>query len=391
VARTAEVVVVGGGVIGTAIAYYLSRRGVPVLLIEREGLASGTSGACDGFAFLQTKRPGVHLRLARESLRLYGELAEVLPRSIEFRRHGGLVLLENEREHRGAEAHLRMVSDELGTRMLDRSEVHALEPQLGEHILGAMYCPMDAQVNPISLTLAFAQAATERGAEFMLGTNVLGIRRNGSTWTVVASTGEVESPCVVIAAGVWSQDIVASTGLSLPVRPRRGQILVTEPAPRTIGRAMISGGYLAVKFDAEVALRGEDPRSRLGFGLTVEQTEAGSFLLGSTREFAGMDRRVSEEATRVIAEAAIRTIPALERMCVIRAFVGLRPWTPDGMPFLGEVEGKEGLFVAAGHEGDGIALAPVTGYAITELIVNGRCSVDLASFCPTRPLVPTMG
>jgi len=384
VAQTAELVVVGGGVIGTAIAYYVSRLGARVLLVEREGLASGTSGACDGFVFLQTKQPGVHLRLARESLRLYTELAEVLPRDIEFRRDGGLVLLENERERCGAEAHLRMASDELEICMLDRSETRALEPQLGEHILGAMYCPMDAQVNPISLTLAFAQAATEQGAMFMLGTDVIGIRRNGSTWAVATSTDELEAPCVVIAAGVWSREIAASAGLSLPIRPRRGQILVTEPAPRTVGRAMISGRYLAVKFDPEATLRVEGPGSRLGFGLTVEQTEAGSFLLGSTREFTGMDRRVSEEATRVIAEAAIRTIPVLERLCVIRAFVGLRPWTPDGMPFLGEIEGKEGLFVAAGHEGDGIALAPATGCVIAERIVTGRSKVDLSPFCPTR-------
>lgn len=385
-ARTAEVVIVGGGVIGTAIAYYLSRLGVRPLVIEREGLASGTSGACDGFVFLQTKRPGVHLRLARESLRLYEELRETLPRDIEFRRRGGLVLVENEQERRAAETHLRTAPAELGIRTLDCSEVRTLEPRIGEHVLAATYCPMDAQVNPIALTLAFAEAATERGAKLMLGTKVMGLRRSRRTWTAATSDGDVESACLVIATGVWSGALAKTVGLHLPIRPRKGQILVTEPAPRTIGRGMLSARYLAAKFDAETGDRDEAARTRLGFGLTLEQTESGSFLIGSTREFAGSDRRASEEAARVIAEAAIRTIPVLDRICVVRAFAGLRPWTPDGMPFLGEVEDKEGLIVAAGHEGDGIALAPVTGNLIAEQIVHGRSSLDLSPFRPTRHL-----
>ena len=385
-ARTAEVVIIGGGVIGTAIAYYLSRLGVPPLLVEQGGLASGTSGACDGFVFLQTKRPGAHLLFARESLRLYEELAEMLPQDIEFRRHGGLVLIENERERQAAQAHLRVASDELGIRMLNRSEVRDLEPRIGEHVLSAMYCPMDAQVNPMALTRAFAEAATGRGAKLMLGTTATTLRKSGSTWTAVTSAGDLESPCLVIAAGVWSGALAETLGIHLPIRPRKGQILVTEPAPETIGRGMVSARYLAAKFDAGIADLNEDPRNRLGFGLTVEQTEAGSFLIGSTREFSGPDRGISEEAIRIIAEAAIRVIPALEQLCVVRAFAGLRPWTPDGMPFLGEVEGRGGLFVAAGHEGDGIALAPVTGNVIAEQIVTGRSPVDLSSFHPTRHL-----
>ena len=117
-----------------------------------------------------------------------------------------------------------------------------------------------------------------------------------------------------------------------------------------------------------------------GTGVSIEQTRNGNFLLGSTREFVGFDRRTTWEGTRRIAERTTRIIPELRKMHIIRTFSGLRPHTPDGLPVLGRVEGIDGFLMAAGHEGDGIALSPGTGQLMAELVHAGRTAMDLTDF-----------
>ena len=375
----ADVVVIGGGVIGASITYHLARRKARVVLVEEGDLAAGSSGACDGLVFLQSKKPGIHLRLAMASRDRFAQLSRDLPLSIEYRACGGMVVIENEAERVVME---RYVADQrnigLDVELLDGRDARRCEPALSPSIAGAAFSPMDGQVNPIALTQAFGLGARQLGARIMTRTAVTGIRRKGDTITgVETASGPLSAAAVVNAAGVGAPRVGNLLGLDIPIRPRRGQILVTRAVPPMVRRCMISARYIAAKYNPGLAGAGDE-------GISIEQTERGNLLLGSTREFVGFDRRTTIGGLQRIAARTAALLPALRRIDVIRSFAGLRPYTPDGMPILGAVPGYSGFFMAAGHEGDGIALSPVTGHLMAQLILDGRTDFPLDAFRPDR-------
>jgi sarcosine oxidase subunit beta len=237
---------------------------------------------------------------------------------------------------------------------------------------------LDGQVNPISLALAFLRGAKERGAKIYPFTGVTGFSRKSHQIVEVKTTrGNIETRVVVNAAGVHATEIGKMIDVEIPIKPRRGQILVTEALPPLLTRGLLSAKYLAAKYNSTLAETGE-------LGVSIEQTKNGGFLLGSTREFVGFDRRTTWSAMKHIALQTSRILPGLREARVVRTFAGLRPFTPDGLPILGPVHNVEGLFMAAGHEGDGIALSPITGHLIAEWIAEGSPGMDLSDFSPER-------
>jgi sarcosine oxidase subunit beta len=377
--KTADVVIIGGGVIGCAIAFYLSRQKVKVVLLEKRGLCSGTSGACDGTVFMQTKKPGVHLQLAMQSRRRFNWLQERLPLDIELETEGGIVIAESADE---LEALRRHVEEQRGAgldvRLLDTALAREIEPNLAETILGAAYSPLDAQVNPLRLTLGFAEAARDLGADIRPHSPVVSVDTiSGRIIAVQTKREKISTPVVVNAAGTFAPRIARMVGLEVPIEPRRGQLLVTESAPRLIRRVAISGRYILAKYDPDLA-------ARKGEGLSMEQTASGNLLLGATREFVGFDTSTTIEKLHRIAGQAIRVLPALKNMKAIRAFAGLRPYTPDGYPFVGSVPQVEGFMMAAGHEGDGIAFAPLMGEIISQLIAGEKPALDIDEMKASR-------
>lgn len=377
--RTADVVVIGGGVIGSSVAYHVARKALSVVLLEKGDFVSGSSGACDGLVFLQSKKPGPHLELALASRARFDELREELDSSIELRCEGGMITITTDAELHAME---RFVEEQqhlgLEVSLVDGRRARELEPCLSHEVVASTFSPLDAQVNPIFLTLAFLRTAKRRGAGLFAHTSVTGIKRMGDGLHLVETPrGAVETRAVVNAAGVHAPEIGEMAGLSIPVIPRRGQLLVTEPLSPFLKRCLLSANYIAAKYNPELA--GEK-----SLGVSIEQTANGNFLLGSTREFVGFDRRTTPEAVRRIVLETTRIIPRLKEAHVIRAFAGLRPYTPDGLPILGRVAGLKGFFMAAGHEGDGIALSPITGKLIAELIADGHSHIPLDSFALER-------
>lgn len=378
--KTSDVLIIGGGVIGTATAYYLSRRKIRVVLLEKGELAGGTSGACDGLIFLQSKKPGLHLQMALKSQQLYQELAEQLPRSIHYQNKGGLVVMETEQDFKALQASVHtQQANGLEVDILDSRDLLAMEPHLSPKLLGASFSPLDSQVNPIAAAQALALGAQALGATILAGTEALDITRTSQGIdTVRTRQDRFQASIVVLAAGVQTPAIARMLGLEPPITPRRGQILVTESLPPLLGRCLLSARYLHAKYQTE------NGAGNQGGGVSMEQSESGNLLLGSTREFAGMNRRTTLSGLQTIARAAAGIIPALRDVQVIRSFAGLRPYTPDGFPILGRVPECPGLILAAGHEGDGIALAPITGRLIAELIADGVPSIPLDAFSYER-------
>jgi sarcosine oxidase subunit beta len=375
VPATADAVIIGAGVIGASIAFHLTRRGIKPLVIEKSDPAAGSSGACDGLVFMQSKKPGLHLKLALESRRRFEGLVATLGKSIEFKNPGGMCLIESEAEL----AAMRLFVAEqrtsgLDVELIDGDEARRREPCLSEKVIAATFSALDSQVNPYALTFAFLRAAKSAGARVLMGEKVQGFEVIGRRIrAVITDNRKIGTPLVINAAGALAAEVGRLAGLAIPIKPRRGQIVVTASIAPLLQHCLISAQYVAVKFKPELAAAG-------GMGFSLEQADSGNILIGSTREFVGFDRRTTFDGIRTIASRIAPVIPALKRVPVIRTFGGLRPYTPDGLPILGKVAGLEGFIMAAGHEGDGIALSPITGELIADLIVTGRTQFPMEDF-----------
>lgn len=379
-----RVIVVGGGIIGTSIAYYLTKLGVEVTLIEAKDLASGTSGACDRAIMLQSKKPGPLLDLAIESAHMYADLEAELGADLEYRKCGGMILVETEQER---EAIQRLVDQQqkagLQVELLSGTEARKRQQGLSEDIIGATWSDDDAEVNPLNVCFAMASAARKRGADIRLQSRVTGLITDRERVVGVEVSGEkIFADATVLSSGVWTPKLLAPLGLHVPIIPRRGQILVSERIPPMINSVILSGAYIASKM-LKRASSGEktDPA---GIGLAIGQTKSGNLLIGGSREFVGFDRRPTAEVLHAISQTAVRVFPVLGSVNILRAFAGLRPYTPDKMPILGVVKEWSGLYIAAGHEGDGIALAPVTGKLMARVACGLDPGFDLRPFSLSR-------
>jgi sarcosine oxidase subunit beta len=375
--KSTDVVVIGGGVIGCSVAYHLVKRGIDVTIVERDDIASGTSGACDKAVLLQSKNPGLHLEMALESVKLFPQLQRDLDTDIEFKNNGGMIVIKTQEQWQVMQGFVeRQKKVGLWVELLGREQALQRQPAFAQDIVGSTYSPMDGEVNPINLTLGFFRGAKKYGAKPLLSTEVRGIKVEKGRVSSVLTTGEeILTRFVVNACGVYAPVIGRMVGIDIPIIPRRGQIIVTEPVPPLIHGDVNCARYITAKFKPE--LLGNDENARLGIGLSLGQTENGNLLIGGTREFVGYDRRTTHRALRAILKHAVSLVPALKDISIIRSFAGLRPYTPDGLPILGEVENLKGFIMAAGHEGDGIALSAVTGKIISEIIADGRTSLNI--------------
>lgn len=377
--RNAEVVIIGGGVIGASILYHLSKRKIKAVAVEKNELASGSSGACDGLIFLQSKKPGPHLQLAVESKERFDHLQEELDLQVEYRNPGGMIIIENEDELKVMDSFVEEQRNTgLDVSLLDPHEAREMEPSLSDAISGATFSAFDAKVNPILLTLAFISSAQRSGSKAFTDCEVTGIEvKSGRVRAVHTTRGKIKTSVAVNAAGAHAPSIGQMVNVTIPIKPRRGQLLVTESVPPMVTRGILSAQYIAAKFNSAL----DKPHEG---GISIDQTYNGNLLLGSTREFVGFDKRTTYTGIKNIVMQTTRVMPRLKDVHIIRAFAGLRPYTPDGLPILGKVEGIEGFVMAAGHEGDGVALSPATGALIAELIDRGSTYIPLDEFALAR-------
>lgn len=377
--RNAEVVIIGGGVIGASILYHLSKRKIKAVVVEKNELTSGSSGACDGLIFLQSKKPGPHLQLALESKASFEHLQEELDLQVEYRNPGGMIIIENEDELKAMDSFVEEQRNTgLDVSLLDPHGAREMEPSLSDAISGATFSPLDAKVNPILLTLAFISSAQRFGGKAFTECKVTGIEaKSGRVSAVHTARGKIETSVAVNAAGAHAASIGQMVNVTIPIKPRRGQLLVTESLPPMVTRGILSARYIAAKYNSSL----DKPHEG---GISIDQTYNGNLLLGSTREFVGFDTRTTYIGIKNIAMQTTRVIPRLKDIHIIRAFAGLRPFTPDGLPILGKVEGIEGFVMAAGHEGDGVALSPATGVLIAELLDRGSTHIPLDEFALER-------
>jgi D-hydroxyproline dehydrogenase subunit beta len=374
--RTADVVVIGAGIIGAACAYFLSRAGLAVVLVDGDGVAAGTTGAGEGNVLVSDKAPGPELDLALWSRTLWRELGDDLG-DIELEAKGGLVVAWTEQARAQLEAFAgqqRAAGVEAETVQPGDLAVH--EPQLSPELAGGVRYPQDLQVQPMLAAARLIERAVESGAVTRFGDRVTGLRSDGGEITGVELGGDsIATRQVVNAAGLGSAAVAAMADVSLPVLPRRGFIIVTEPLPQVVRHKVYTADYVASVASESAALE---------TSTVVESTRSGTILIGASRERVGLDRSVSLPVVGVLARQAIALFPFLARVQALRTYPGFRPYCPDHLPVIGPDPRMPGLIHACGHEGAGVGLAPATGRLVTQVALGDSPSLPLEPFAPQR-------
>jgi glycine/D-amino acid oxidase-like deaminating enzyme len=372
--RPCEVAVVGAGIVGAATAWELHARGIDVALLDRGEVSSGTTGLGEGNVLASDKDAGPELDLTVAGLRVYDELEERFGEHARVRRKGALIVHRDEATWAAEPARVeRLGIDE--ARLLDPGDVRAMEPELTGAIAGASFFPGDLQCAP----RAIARALAAELPRVHTGVEVRAVETEGGGVVALDTTaGQLPCAAAIIAAGPWSRALAEAAGASLPLEPRKGQLMRLRAAdrdPRFIRHKVVEAGYLASVTSAEAALQ---------VTTVLETTWEGDVLVGSSRERRGFDLTVDEAVSKAMLDRAAALMPGLRRLPVDAAWAGLRPWLPDHLPAIGPAGTVGGLWINTGHEGAGVALGPVSGRLLAQLYAGEPPLLDPAPFAPDR-------
>jgi glycine/D-amino acid oxidase-like deaminating enzyme len=387
---TQKVVIIGAGIVGAACARSLAAAGFDVTVIDRGTVAGGTSSACEGNILVSDKGAGFELTLAQHATTLWkrtaAELREQLGEgfpAVEYDPKGGLVVATTAA---GAEPLLAFAAGQrsagVDARVIGVDEARSLEPDLAPGIQAAVYYPEDAQVQPTIATDALMSSARRSGVRVLENTPVLGplVDAAGALVGVVTPAGPLRAEAVLVAAGPWSAEVAALLGVHLPVRPRRGEVLVTSRMRHRIFHKVYDADYVGAVGSSDGALQTSS---------VVESTGSGTVLIGSSRQQVGFDARLRVDALQEIAAKAVRLFPFLADAAVMRSYGGFRPYMPDHLPVIGEDPRLPGLWHATGHEGAGVGLSLATAEMIRDRMLGIPTALDSAPFALSRAsLVP---
>lgn len=359
-----RVVVIGGGVIGCAIARLLAREGAAVTVVERGEPGGEASWAAAGMLapLAEAERDGPFLSLLRRSASLYtgfaAELREETGVDVRYRTEGTLIAALTDADERELEERARWQGAAgLPVERLSGAELRALEPAISEAARWGLRFAADRQVDNRELGRALWKAAEKAGAAFRLGAEATGIGRDRSRVTGVELAGgeRIEADRVVVAGGAWAGRL-AGLPRRLPVVPVHGQLLALRTSPPLLSHVV------------------DSPRAYL-----VPRSD-GRIIAGTTVEERGFDKAVTAEGILRILSGAVELVPALARAPVVESWSGLRPGTPDQRPVLGPDPEVEGLHYATGHFRNGILLAPITAELIASSVLDGTRDAELAPF-----------
>ena len=379
-----RVVIVGAGIVGACTALALTRAGCEGAVVDRLEVGAGTTSRGEGNVLVSDKGPGPELDLALVSSRAWARLAqEVGVGPLEYEPKGGVVVCPDSRalpalEEFAASQRAAGVQAEVLT------DPHELEPHLAPGITGGIWYPQDAQVQPVLAAHAILARARELGADYLPGVRVIGGHSSGGRLSGVRVEGAdsppvLEADAVVNAAGTWGGHVGELLGGPVPVLPRRGFVLVTEPVPAWVTHKVYSADYVTNVAASTAGLE---------TSCVVESTRGGTMLIGASRERVGYDMTMRPMTVARLAEQAVRLFPRLAHVQLMRVYRGFRPYCPDHLPVIGPDHRVPGLLHACGHEGAGIGLAPATADLIAAHLLGGDVDAaaggEAAAFLPDR-------
>ena len=359
----ADVVIVGGGVSGCSLAYMLAKKGIDVIVVEKNYLSAGATGAC-GAGIRQQWSTKENTELAIKSIKIFESLSKELGHDIELRQGGYLIAVHDDKEMKQAKRNVEMQRS-LGLKVdiLDENRINNVVPILdvkGMNTIGATFCPTDGHANPFKTTFAYADAARRKGANIYTHTKVIDIKTdNKKTSEVKTDKGIIKTDTVVNAAGVWSKKIAEKVGIKLPNVPFRKEIMATERL-KPMFEAMV------ISFKDGIYFSQQDEGQIVG-GIPIPEEKKG-FKTMPTFSFI---QHMSKTLTRYV--------PKLKHVNMLRHWTGFYDVTPDARPILGTVNELKGFIQCNGFSGHGFMLSPIVSQILSDLIADGKTSSILES------------
>ncbi|MDD2717610.1 MAG: FAD-binding oxidoreductase [Candidatus Wallbacteria bacterium] len=363
-----DVAIIGAGITGSALAYYLSKRGIKnIAVFEKQYVCSGSTGRCGGGIRQQWATPG-NCRLAYRSVKHFEKLEQELGYPTEYYQGGYLLLAFTEEEKKQFEKNVLMQQKAgVPVRLISQSEIKKMFPYIKtDDVKIGTHCQTDGHANPMLVTQAYAEAAKKNGVKFHLFTEIKKIERRGEQITSISTeTGDkFEVGVFFNAAGGYSADVAAMAGLEIPTRPQRHEILVTEPLKKFLDPLVIS-------FHHHIYFR---------------QTMHGSLVMGwgDDNEPYSHNTESSLEFLKVMSRQITKLVPAMKSVKIIRQWAGLYNMTPDAQPILGRMPGLSNYYQAVGYSGHGFMIAPAVTELMAELIDTGKTSIDISELTIDR-------
>lgn len=365
--RTADVVVIGGGIHGCATALHLVLRGLKTVLIEKDYAGRHASGVNAG-GVRQLARDIAEIPLSIASMDLWERIEDLVGDDCGFESHGTVLVAENEEELAGFRARV----DDLRLRgftheeLIDRAELRRLVPAVADHCPGGVVSRRDGAADPFRTTQAFRRRAVALGAEVREGVTVLGIARAGSVWRVETTDGFIEAPKVVNAAGAWADRIAAMLGEPVPLAVVAPMLMVTSRLPAFIKPVVI--------------LRGRK--------LSFKQLDNGTVVIGGGHLAAPYRDRnetvIDWSKLAISARTVWELFPAMRAATIVRAWAGIEAYMPDGIPVVGPSSTSEGIFHQFGFSTHGFQLGPGTGALMAELVATGATNTPIEALSIKR-------
>ncbi|MBN2543496.1 FAD-binding oxidoreductase [bacterium] len=362
----ADVVIIGGGIIGTATAYYLAKSGIKdIVVLEKSYISSGATGRC-GAGVRQQWGLEMNCALAKGSVDIFENLSKELNFDIEYRQGGYLVLAHNETQVEQFKRNLAVQSKfNIPSRLISIEEALEICPYLNtDTFVAATFCQTDGHANPFRTNFAYAYAAEKLGVEinkFTEATDI--IVENGRITGVMTDKGRIDTPIVVNAAGGYSKDVAALAGIDIPTYSERHQILVSEPIERLFDTMVIS----------------------FQIGIYTQQVPHGSIVMGiSEKEEPSYNINSSWQFTEYMVKQAINILPIFKDLRIVRQWAGLYNKTPDAQPIVGEVDELPGFFQAVGFSGHGFMIGPKTSKILAQLIAGMEPDMDISPLSMKR-------
>ena len=357
--NSAEYVVIGAGIIGSTIAYYLTKEGINVSLLDQAGFCAGSSGATHTQIAMHTRLPGWNLDLSLKSIEILEELSKELDYSFEYEKTGSIILIDDEKQINWINKRRKMqLSVGLNSYYLTRKNLNRLEPYLSKEILSAIFYPQSIRINSMRLCHSLIYHACQMGADINLHATVRDIVvKDKKIQKVRTTNGDINTNQIINATGAWAPKIGKMVGLEIPININKGQVIITEKLPN-----------LGIKIKGELNLEDEkglqlrtsktntDLEKKYAVRFTISQTVHGNCLIGRSGEDVKnpYDRSINYLTIKAILLRASRFMPILENVKCIRTFAGFRPYSPDKKPLLGPSCKVKGFIVAAGHGDKGI-------------------------------------
>ena len=372
-----EVTVIGGGIFGLSTAYYLAKENVDVILVEKKELASGATGNNNGMCGVYSVEHGEQWH------KIYENLGEELNFDIEYTESPDLVVYtpENVKEMKKLG-----IWEDFSSKMITGDELREKEPLLADDIVGGIES-MVHWVNPFRLCYGYALATKRLGGRIYLNTTVKNIGvNNNKIREVMTNKGTIKTKFVVNAAGAWSSEIGKMVGINIPIIPQKGDILITEPAPKPHPyHGRIANGFFYNSYPynrTPEAENSKDPNIKLGISAYIHYYPfTNNYGLGGSHEHVGYDSRVYPDTISYIAKQCTRIVPSLKHINVIRMHTGVRPYCyVDEQPILSKVKKIDGFIIATGGGGQGIGIGPMSGKLISELILKEETSLPINDY-----------